>query len=345
MKSSMLRLFFVATFALFGTACDKSGLYPLFSKTDVLVPCGPGATTWLRTTTMGTEILILGSATPASASMPMEQRCYTHAIVTHDSSTESQSGSYTLTASGSGTASYSSNYDFNYTSTGAILSRRGAQREDFVTPRSIGISLAMNGAKLAATIDGVAGTYTNIYDVIAGLDPESQSGAEDIFCLINLPLFTSQVRIPGFGGAGMTAYKNTTTFYSAIGGAEVGSMFTIGINNVYSMPDTTFMYTAFEDLSGIVYSGPQRTIVSLAGNGDMTGALDFTLRDGPASTDVAVRGKIDYENVKIENGVAGDGDGTNSFYTLSFTSPAAGPFDVSYAFASDIDLRNILPQE
>lgn len=345
MKSTMLRFFFVALVAVLGSACDKSGLYPLFSKTDVLVPCGPGATTWLRSTATGTEILILGSSTPTLVSTAMERRCYAHITIDHDSSTYYESGSYSMTASGTGTALYSVTYDFNYTSTGAILSRRGAQRTDLITPRSTPLVLAMAGDKLSATVDGVAGTYTNLYDVIAALDPETQAGVEDVFRVINLPLFTSQARIPGFGGAGMTAYKNTTTFYSAIGGETAGSMFTLGINNVYSMPDTTFMYTAFEDLSGITFVGPQRTIVSLGGNGDMTGVLSFTLRDGPMSTDTAIVGTIDYEEVEVKNGVAGQTDGTESFYSLAFTSPAAGPFKVSYTFASNIDLREVLPEE
>lgn len=340
MQSRTSRFVLVALFALLGTACDKSGIYPLFAKTDVLVPCDANATTWLRSTATGTEILILGAADPTTASTAMETRCYSHIVIDHDSSTTFESGSYTLGANGSGTASYGVSYDFNYTSTGAILSRRGAQRTDLTTPRDVAISLAKAGEKLQATVGGVAGTYTNMYDLIGDLQMTNVTEAEDIFRLINLPLYSSQVRIPGFGGAGMVNYGTTTTFYSAIGGEEAGSLFTIKVENALRMPDTTIAFKAFQDMSGIVMDGPQRVLVSLKGDGDMSGIVNFVLRDGPGQESVAMRVALDYVNADIRNGVAGGGT-----FKVSTTMPTAASFDVPYTLAADVDLRRILPVE
>ena len=169
MKSS-LRILLLASIAILGSACDKSGLYPLFAKTDVLVPCGVDATTWVRSTATGTEILILGAADPTLATTATEVRCYSHGFIEHDSSTHYESGSYSVSSGGQGTATYAIVYDFNYTSTGAVLSRPGAQRQDLVRPRTSSLQLALASGKLNATVDGVAGTYTNLFDLIGSVE-------------------------------------------------------------------------------------------------------------------------------------------------------------------------------
>jgi len=339
MKSSFLRIFLLAISALFATACDKSGLNPLFAKTDVLVPCAPGATTWMRTTATGTEILILGAADPTTATATSEVRCYAHATVDHNSTTHYQAGSYAITASGAGTATIGVRYDFVYTSSGPVLSRDGAQRDELTVPQTSALQLALAGQKLTATVAGTTGTYTNLYDVVGAASTGTQEDAEDVFRLINLPLFTSQVRVVGFGGAGMVNYRATTEFQAALTTATP-SFFSLVVTSPYTKPDTTFTYSAFEDLSGIVFDGPQRTIVDLHGDGDMSGVVNFVLRHGATDADVSIRGSIDYDNVKILNGVAGGGT-----YKISFTSPTTASYDISYMLATDIDISGILPAE
>ena len=106
------------------------------------------------------------------------------------------------------------------------------------------------------------------------------------------------------------------------------------------MPDTLLSYTQFEDLSGVTFDGAQTTVVNLMGNGGMVGIVDFVVRDGPAPTDIAIEGSLDYDPVTIGNGVAAGGH-----YVLDVTSPTTGSFDISYTFATTMDLRATLPVE
>jgi hypothetical protein len=210
-------------------------------------------------------------------------------------------------------------------------------------PRVAAITLRDVGAQLEATIDGEKGRYTNLYDVVADIDLSTQAGAEDAFRLVNLPLFTSQVRLLGFGGGGMTQYISAPGTFVGLAredAPEAPNAYNVRVQ-AFTTPNTDIDYIDFEDFSGVVLDGLQETDVNISGNGSMHGVLTWTLSDGmDPVAGVALRGTIDYENIQIGNGVASGGT-----YEFVVTEPTALTFTVPYTLASDVDLRGLLPED
>lgn len=332
--------------ALALVGCDKGGLYPLLEKRDPAASASCIAagqsSTWLRSTAIGTEILLVATPDPTATTQGNAQICFAHALVEHDSSTRYEYGGYTVAANGTGTLSVATTYVFDYVATGPILDRKGSKREVHAPPLDVPLTLRASGAGLEVTMNGVTGRYTNLYDVVASVDITTQEGAEDLFRLVNLPLFTSQVRLLGFGGGGMTQYISAPGRFVGLARpeAELANHFTVRVQS-FTSPNTDIEFVMFEDLSGIVVEGLQETDVSISGNGSMHGVLSFSMRDGPDPvSDVALRGTIDYADMKIGNGVASGGT-----YELALTSPSEVTFTVPYTLASDVDLRRLLPED
>lgn len=349
MKKLSIRLLGVLG-ALFGTtlaSCDKGGLYPILEKRDpaASVDCtSMGATsTWLRSTSVGTEVLLVAAPDPTAPIPAGTRLCFAHGLVEHDSSTRYSYGSVTIGSSGKGQAAFEASYTFDYVASGAILSRKGAQRALHSPPLEVPVSITKTTAGITATIDGTTGHYVNVYDVVLNVDTTTQDGAEDAFRLLNLPLFTSQVRLLGFGGGGMTQYISAPGRFVGLARAptdELPNVFTVSVQS-YTTPNTDIRYTQFEDFTGVIVDGLQETDVSISGNGNMHGVLTWSMRDGAdGDTDVALEGTVDYDDLQIGNGVASGGS-----YGFAFTSPSAVSYTIPYTIATDVDLRGLLPED
>lgn len=318
------------------SACDTAGVHPLRRSRDVVVSCSADTSTWLRTTAEGTEIYVIGSADPLAEVPNATPYCFTRGFIKFDSSTDLVTGVYTLDAAGHGTFLESTAYQFVYTTTISILSRKGSKRTDHPTPIAHSLDLQMSGSDLLLTEDGSARRLMNFLDLVPLLDPTTQAGAEDMWKVLNFPLFFSQVRVPSFGGSGMTQYARTTTSFNAL----ITGDFSIHVDSAFN-PDVDIAYYGFQDLTGLEFDGVQHTDMMpplLDGVGVMSGTVSFVMRDGPAPADVAWMGGMGYDNLHVDNGVAGSGT-----YLLTTTSPVATSHDIPYTVADHVDIRATLP--
>ncbi len=334
---SLLRRFSCALGLLtLASACDTTGIHPLLRERDIVDACSNATSTWLRSTDTGTEVYLVGSMVPTAPVPGALPLCFVRGFVEHDSSTQLSYGLYTLDGSGNGQFFESSRYTFEFQPSIGILSRDGASREDFSTPVAHAIQIQASGGQLLITEDGATRRLTNLYDLVAQLDATTLQGAEELWRVLNLPLFLSQVRVDGFGSGRMTTYVNNRTFFQGL----IANDFSVAAKS-FSDPDTTISYAEFQDLSGIVVAGDQVTDIhwpSINGDGAMTGILDWSMRDGPDAMDVRFVGTIDYGNITIDNGMAGGGT-----YRLQTTLPTVTDHAIRYDLANDMDLRGVLP--
>lgn len=319
--------------------CDSSGIHGLGRLRDVLVPCEMDAlgriettSTWLRSTDEGTEIVLLGRRDPTDEVPLGQAACYGHGFVAHDSATTFEFGSYTLDGDGEGLAVHEIEYVFAHQPDRSIFDRDGAIRTDLGEPVEQAIEVTAEGSQLVVTLDGEAMRMTSLGEVVERLDVTTQAGAEDAFRLYNLPLFTSQARLLGFGSTGMTQYVGTTAEFAG----AVRNRFTVTVDSFFD-PNTLISYYQLEDLTGVVIDGPQTTDVDTGGDGIMGGVLSFVLRGTGGATDVKLRGSVDYGELEIVDGFAGGGQ-----YTVTFDGRDQ-PYTISYQLATDVDLRGVLP--
>lgn len=340
MQTSILKCSFVLL-ALLATGCDRAGIHPLGRLRDGLVPCeidplGRFVTTstWVRSTNEGTEIILLGREDPTTTVAPGSAACFGLGFVAHDSSTTFAFGSYTLDETGTGTAARAVSYTFDYQPERSILGRDGSLRTDFPSPVIEALTIARDGSQLVVSIGGEARLMTSLGELVESLDASTQEGAEDIFRVYNLPLFTSQARLLGFGSGAMTQYVGPEAPFAA----AIRNRFTVTVASLLK-PDTKITYYQFEELTGIVIDGVQRTNVNTKGNGQMEGILNFVMRGEGGASDVRIRGHVDYADLEISDGLAAGGT-----YLLTIDGVDA-EYPISHALATDVDLRNVLPVE
>jgi hypothetical protein len=320
-------------------ACDASGIHPLGRLRDTLVPCvgdpaGHSVTTstWLRSTPEGTEIVLLGRPDPTDVVLAERPACYGHGFVAHDSSTTFEFGSYTLDEEGKGVALHSVEYVFAYQIDRSVLSRDGSIRTDLGNAIQEILSISKDGDDVILSLDGAPMRMRSVGALVEALDVTTQEGADNVFRLYNLPLFTSQARLLGFGSGSMTQYVDTTAEFRG----AVRNRFTVSVESFLD-PNTHISYYQLEDLSGIVIDGLQHTYVDTGGDGHMGGTLSFLMSDARSSTGAEIRGRLDYSTLEIDNGVAAGGT-----YTLTIDG-VGDPYIISYKLAADIDLRTVLP--
>lgn len=333
---SLLRIACVLIAALCVTACDTTGVHPLRLRRDVLVACSAANSTWLRTTNEGTEVYLIGTADAVSEVPGNTPLCFARGFVKFDSATVLETGIFTLDATGNGTFLASSSYAMAYQPSISVVNRAGAARTDHDPPLPHSLHIEASGNDILLTEDGATRRLANLYDVVGGLDPSTQAGAEEMFKLLNIPLFFSQVRVPSFGGGGMTQYAGITATFQGM----INNTFTVHVSTPFN-PDTDIGYQGFEDLSGMVFDGLQRTDIVpplLDGKGSMSGTVSFSVRNGPLPTDVAFVGAMAYDDLNIDNGLAGSGT-----YLLTTSSPVVTSHDIPFSLANEMDLRTTLP--
>ncbi len=189
----------------------------------------------------------------------------------------------------------------------SLLSRRGAYRDD--VNQTVRLTVARTGDRLVVSGDDrLAGTYVPLGAALAGLGAATERDATCAFHVANLGIRSSEIRIVGFGGPGMTQYRGPENFVGTVAGTLRVSM-----AGGLSHPVTTITYSAFEDWGGLLVDGPQVTDVDSGGDGHMSGVLAFSIvpraQDGSPGT--AITGTIDYggagnpaDAVQISNGTA-----------------------------------------
>ncbi len=320
--------------------CDHSGIHSLGVRRDVTSNCA--RSTWVRSTDQGTELFLFGVDDP-TAPLPIDPTtqepvptCFVHAIVGYETSTTIEQGNYVVDATGAGTFDVDAVYTYVYEPTLTTFSRQGSKRDDTPDPATHTLAIAPSGAQVLVTYDGVAGRLTNFREVLTRFDPTTQAGAEVIFGAFNLPLYTSFTRLVGFQALGMTEYLNVTATFQAL----VSSYFTVLVNGPVNAPQNVFDFVDYEDLNGFVIDGTQVTDIeaAVASDGTMSGVLAFEMRgiDDETGAETLLRGGVDYGNLIVDNGVAGNG-----FYTVSIEGH--GDYTVSWELGDVIDLRSVLP--
>jgi hypothetical protein len=134
-------------------------------------------------------------------------------------------------------------------------------------------------------------------------------------------MLMSEGRVLGFGGPGITQYRDPETFVGTVAGSlRISASLSGGFPPDHST--VTVQYDAFQDLGGVRVDGPMITDANSGGNGLMSGVVTFTIT--PAAADgtpgTPITGTIDYgaNAVVISNGSAVDG-----FYTVSIDGGGA----------------------
>lgn len=311
--------------------CDKQGLYPYGRRTDVVISCGDPSSVYLRSTDTGTDILIIGNVDPATVVEADNRRCLLVGTVDRDSSTRLLNGSYSLDAAGEGRYFMSAEYEFKYEPNVSVGGRKGSERIDVEYDDPISIAVA--GDQLTFTYLDETRTYTAFDTVVAAIDLNDPEGPTDLYQVYNLALFFSQVRIPAFGGLGMTRYITAPGRFDGL----ISGDYSISVGQI-TAPHATMTYNTLQDFPRINVFGTQVTKVNINGDGPMEGALSFSITQTADPTNEVFAGNVDYENITIDNGIASSGT-----YQLNVTSPVAMSVSLPFTLASNVDLRHILP--
>jgi len=194
-----------------------------------------------------------------------------------------------------------------------ILQRLGSVRVPLSTARTRQLSLRMEGDELVITEGGVEARYVNFNRLAAailldtGIDLDERSRVAGNF--FNLSMLSTQSRLLGFGGAGMTQYLggNDSTFACNTSGEfNVGAGGQLIQNNIV----TTIDFRACEDFTGMVLDGPQITKVTASGNGGMENPVDFSFQLDPTDATQVYAGALDFTGVDVVQGFGNGGTAT-----------------------------------
>lgn len=284
-----------------------------------------------------TRILLVG-APDANGVAPFQFTSISapvHADGTAGSAVRSLQGTWTETASGDATLRVAHTYLMPDESHRGILSRVGARRSD--DPITLRVSVARAADRLVVTGDpGLAGAYVGLAAALRSLGPAATANPACAYQVFSLAIQSSEARIIGFGGAGMTQYQRAATYVGAVAGS-------VRVAVSGNSPVTTRIdYAGFEDQNGVVVAGPQVTTSSWSGDGHMDGVMTFTfapqgLDPGQATT---LTGAIDYggggnpaDAVQITSGNTSGGyyvariDGGGTARISAVAPPSPSPAD------------------
>ncbi len=187
-----------------------------------------------------------------------------------------------------------------------LLQRHGATRTD--VDRSLSFGQSRAGGRLVLTGDAsIAGTYLLLPDALARLGSSSATDAACAFHLANLAVLSSQVRIIGFGSAGMTQYKTPASFRGTVAGRV-----DVSVSGTFSAT-TDITYVQFSDFPGVRIDGTQTTHVNASGDGSMSGTVALALLPSPPASELD--GTISYgsaadpgDAIQISNGSPSGGN-------------------------------------
>jgi len=191
-----------------------------------------------------------------------------------------------------------------------LLNRHGSTRESI--DRTLSFGQRRSGEQLVLTGDAtMAGTYVRLAQAMTRLVASTPADAACAFHLANLAVLSSQVRIIGFGSAGMSQYQTPATFQ----GTFTGSV-RVAVRGTLSVT-TDITYAGFSDFPGVRLDGTQTTHVNSGGNGYMSGVVAIALL--PAAGSPELDGTIGY----------GPGANVGDAIQISGGSPSGGRYHVT----------------
>ena len=339
--------FFVLLTPLLG-ACNPNGYADLWEASDIAIECEGTTTTWIRTyyepampvgtdeeqeLALRTEFMIVRSEIDALTGAPTftETGCMNLAKIHRDGTLDLLEGSFLADGQGGGIWEVPQMYEFVHEAGVRILNRRGSETFQ-LDPREIyDVEIRSTVSGLTLSLDGSERHYQNLMDVLSGIDRTSVAGATVMGQVLNVGLLVSQVRVRGFGGAGMTEYIQTPKDFRGLVSGVINVSGVIGAGNVKMTVD----YQGFSDFTGMSLTGPQIGDVSWAGDGHMRGFSDFVIQLDPLDPSDTLVGHFDYEGATIRDGFGQGGYGTMTLNGMDF------PVPVDEALVTD--LRSILP--
>jgi len=269
--------------------------------------------TWIAAAETEVRILLVGkpgsdgSAPFAFTSLQFPISAGTSAVTLQGTWTEAGSD-------GSATLRVEREYTLPDERSTSLFSRRGAWRAD--VGRTIALTVTRDGSRLVLAGNGsLDGTYLAFGGALARLGTATSRDAACAFQVANLGIRSSEVRIIGFGGPGMTQYQRPENYVGTVAGSLRVSL------SGFTDNTTTISYSAFEDLGGARVDGSQITNANSSGDGRMSGVLTFVLQPlAPDGTAIApITGTLDFggadnpaDAVQISDGAA-----TGGFYVVS----------------------------
>jgi hypothetical protein len=307
--------------ALLLCAGCEPGYANLGEPLDPLVPFSREATSFLRTSATGTELVIL--------ELPGGQRTGRIAYFTlaRDGASSLQEGSYLLVGEELVT-SFATDYRRANETSRSPMSRTGSKVTQLQPLRlwDATVTLGVDDEELIV-VDGT-GTrrLTPLVEAIDTLAAQTPLNPQLLLRTCYLQIYSSQLRIPGFGGVGMTEYYNRTgEFVGILGGKQE-----VRMENLMS-PDSSFTFTDYSDLPGWSLNGTFATSTDTAGDGSMSGSVTTELATSGAALEVT----IEFGAVELSGGT--DSGGT---YELTV---GGEHFSVDYQALKDLDLRQLTP--
>ena len=325
-RSGLPCRFVCAAIALFFcVACNVGGYPDLGSRLDTLVSIGDGgATAWMKTDDEGaSDILVLGDTADADTGR------FALLHLRPNSTGTLRVGTYVVDDERI-MLSVESEYRKISQLDVPPSARDGSVREDFDPPTVLACEADMVDGKLDIMLDGNPSLMTNLWDVISTVDPAAQGGAAMLCRFFNLPVVSLQMRIPGFGGAGLLQYSGEPSNFAGV----IGGKGSIRMTSVLS-PTAEIAFADFRDFPGITVDGYQISATDMAGDGSLTGTMNFTMQDPRLEGAFSVSGEISYDMV-LRNGTPSDGG-----YNVTLSN---GTSDfVSYKDAETLDFRSVLP--
>lgn len=273
-------------------------------KLDVTSPIA-GGETWIAASGTEIRLLVLGPAAEGGAPFAFSAL---EMPISAGTSASTLQGTWTAGADAA-TLQVRLQYTLPDERGTSLLRRRGAYRED--VHRTVALTATRDGTRLVLGGDpALSGTYLLLRDALGRLAAATGRDAACAFQIANLGIRTSEVRIIGFGGPGMTQYQTSATYGGTLAGALRVS------EEGFLDNTTTISYAGFEDVGGVVVDGEQITDANSSGDGHMAGTMSFALTplaaDGTAGAPVT--GRIDFggagvpsDAVQISNGNANGG--------------------------------------
>ncbi len=321
----------LAIVAVIGSAetfsgCNMGADPDLGAKLDTLTSIGrENATAWMRTDEDGhSELLVLGGSADGDSKRFVLTTFFPDMTGTLDA------GTYTSTDERI-VLRVESEYTKKLELDLPPISRTGSVREDFAVPKEISYAAAVKGGLLHLRPKaGAEIVMTEFWDVMAKIDLSADAGFDMLSRTFNLTTVSLQMRIPGFGGAGLLNYSNgPSEFVGAVDGASTIEMTSI-------LPAAAdIRLNGFQDFPGMVFTGNQLSTTDMDGNGNLTGTIHFTMKDPRKGRTLRIEGDLTY-SLTLTNGTTSDGG-----YEVTLTT-GEGQF-VSWKEAENLDFRSILP--
>ncbi len=295
--------------------CDTNGYASFGDPLDVIVPCGEVTTAWLRSTcgpdaqgtleeSLITELITLGASTldPTLESAG----CFNFTRFHYDASSKLRVGNFS-TSGDQMEVRFGDLYTFTLEKDLTLLKRHGSDRNPLEPPEahSYAFSVSPDGATLTLTdnADGSVREYQNLTRIIEGLDLEVEADAFAFTGIAAIPLYQAFTRLIGYGAAGMTQYMDSPATFAAASTGELGVVVTGGI----TAPHTTLSFRQFEEFAGFELDGEFDSLVTIQGNGQTCGGLNFTTPNSLADATSVYTGYLDFTDIDVTEGYAGEG--------------------------------------